>query len=343
MKNILFISFFVVSANLLFAQQRPHYSQYILNSYIINPAFTGIENYVDVKTSIRNQWVGINGTPKTIYLTAHTPINKNDYRETATSFHMKNSNPRGEDFTDTYNPAEPHHGVGISAFNYSAGLINRTNIMATYAYHMGLSEKWSLGAGFGAGFSNNSLLIRNTDYVDQGDPLIGQFTGEKATLKKIKPDLSAGILLYSQRFYIGISGQQLIPVKLDFKGPDAGYEKALVPHLFSTIGYKIPVNEYVSFTPSAMVRYIENSPLTVDLNFKIQYIDLLWLGANVRRGDGTSAILGINFNRTVNFSYAYDMSAKKTVLGPLNRGTHEIVIGFTLKNNYGDMSPKNVW
>ena len=31
------------------AQQKPHYTQYILNQYIVNPAITGIENYIDVK------------------------------------------------------------------------------------------------------------------------------------------------------------------------------------------------------------------------------------------------------------------------------------------------------
>ena len=42
------------------AQQRPHYTQYILNNYILNPALSGIENYTDVKISTRDQWVGLN-------------------------------------------------------------------------------------------------------------------------------------------------------------------------------------------------------------------------------------------------------------------------------------------
>jgi hypothetical protein len=27
----------------------------------------------------------------------------------------------------------------------------------------------------------------------------------------------------------------------------------------------------------------------------------------------------------------------------MNRGTHEIVIGFTLNNVYGDLCPRNIW
>ena len=41
------------------AQQRPHYTQYILNQYILNPALSGIENYTDVKVSHRVQWQGL--------------------------------------------------------------------------------------------------------------------------------------------------------------------------------------------------------------------------------------------------------------------------------------------
>ena len=53
------------------AQFRPHYTQYILNNYIVNPALTGIDNYIDVKMSMRNQWLGIDGAPKTFYATVH--------------------------------------------------------------------------------------------------------------------------------------------------------------------------------------------------------------------------------------------------------------------------------
>lgn len=50
------------------AQAKPSYSQYVLNNYILNPGVTGIENYIDVKVSTRNQWTGINGAPVTTYL-----------------------------------------------------------------------------------------------------------------------------------------------------------------------------------------------------------------------------------------------------------------------------------
>ena len=54
MKKKLLIIPFVLFVFFADAQQRPHYTQYILNNYILNPALSGIENYVDVKLSTRD-------------------------------------------------------------------------------------------------------------------------------------------------------------------------------------------------------------------------------------------------------------------------------------------------
>jgi hypothetical protein len=71
----------------LCAQQRPYYTQYVLNNYIINPAVAGIENYWDMKVSHRHQWVGLEGAPITTYVTIQGPLTKSSSgRENPTSF-----------------------------------------------------------------------------------------------------------------------------------------------------------------------------------------------------------------------------------------------------------------
>ncbi|HMG67544.1 MAG TPA: type IX secretion system membrane protein PorP/SprF, partial [Chitinophagaceae bacterium] len=98
MKNVFTTTVFVLICTVAFAQQRPHYTQYILNNYILNPALSGIENYTDVKMSARDQWVGLNGAPQTFYLTIQGPIGKKDYRTTATSYDVPGENPRGKNY-----------------------------------------------------------------------------------------------------------------------------------------------------------------------------------------------------------------------------------------------------
>src|SRR5215204_6405342 len=117
------------------AQQKPHYTQYVLNNYVLNPALTGIENYTDVKMSARDQWVGLNGAPKTFYLTVHTAIGKKDYKTSATSFNIPGENPRGNAYWENYTASEPHHGIGMTIVSDKTGLYSHFTANISYAYH----------------------------------------------------------------------------------------------------------------------------------------------------------------------------------------------------------------
>src|SRR5690349_17519334 len=114
MKRIFCLVVTVIVLKAAHAQQRPQYTQYILNNYILNPALTGIENYTDLKLSMRDQWVGLNGAPKTMYLSVHKTIGKKDFKTSATSYDMPGANTRGEAYWENYEASEPHHGVGLS-------------------------------------------------------------------------------------------------------------------------------------------------------------------------------------------------------------------------------------
>ena len=48
------------------AQQRMQYSQYLWNGYLMNPAFAGIEDYIDLRSGYSHQWAGFEGAPKGI-------------------------------------------------------------------------------------------------------------------------------------------------------------------------------------------------------------------------------------------------------------------------------------
>ena len=58
-------------------------------------------------------------------------------------------------------------------------------------------------------------------------------------------------------------------------------------------------------------------------------------------GNGYAAMVGLNAGNTFNIGYAFDFTT--TQINTVSRGTHEIVIGFLLGNNYGDACPRNVW
>ena len=322
------------------AQQQPQYTQYIINNYILNPAIAGIENYTDVKISHRHQWVGLQDAPVTTYLTIHKPLGKKDDRTTATSFNTPGENPRGRNFWQDYEAAKPHHGIGLKIINDQTGPLNRFGGYLSYAYHIGISQQTSIAAGFEAGVRNISLNRSKLDFgtANPIDPAVYN-SGE---INSLKPDFGAGIWVYSADYFIGVSAQQIIPQKIYFAANTVKQEQGkLVPHLFATAGYRFFINDDISMIPSVMLKYVQPTPASIDINTKFQYHDLLWAGVGYRLKDGFNALVGLNVSNTFNVSYAYDYTTSQ--LNTVTKGTHEIVLGFLLGNKYGDWCPRNVW
>jgi type IX secretion system PorP/SprF family membrane protein len=326
-----------------FAQAKPSYTQYILNNYILNPAVTGIENYTDIKLSNRNQWTGINGAPVTTYLTMHGPIGKTDLRTTATSFAVAGDNPRGKDYWDQYAAPDPHHGVGLTLMNDKAGYINRWSLYGSYAYHLPVGTKTSLALGFNLGMSGVNLDRSKIDFAgtDPNDPAIGYANNE---LKKIRPELGAGLWLYSSRYFAGVSVLNVIPGKNKFVRNDR-YGDTYTPNFFATVGYRMNFGGDMNLIPSLMYQYWKPQLSGLHLNLKMQYQDLIWFGGTYRISNfvsGYGAMAGLNISNTFNISYSCEVSTTSR-LRNYTGNTHEIMIGFILGNKYGDSCPRNVW
>jgi type IX secretion system PorP/SprF family membrane protein len=336
---LIVLFFYAVQAS---AQQKPIYTQYILNNYIVNPAITGIENYTDVKISHRQQWTGIDGAPVTTYISIHGPIGKKDFRTNATSYDVDGENPRGRSYVENYTAAAPHHGIGGMMVTDRTGYINRWGIYATYAYHIGLNSRTSLSAGFLAGVTSTSIDASKIQWgsLDPNDQAIGIASGE---VSKLKPEIGAGLWLYGADFFAGVSVLNIVPAKSRFV-TNAKYGSDYVPHFFATAGYKFFVSDDLSLLPSAMIQYVKPLPMQLYINAKLQYQDRFWVGSGYRFGDqlgGFFGMAGINISNTFNIGYSYDVSLSQ--LRNFSRNTHEIMIGFLLGNKYGDMCPRNVW
>jgi len=320
------------------AQQKPHYTQYILNQYIINPALTGIESYVDLKASHRRQWVGIQDAPVTSYFSVHGSLNKTSSKTSPTSFPTPGENPRGKSYWESYEAPDAHHGLGMQVVQDVTGPLSTLTAQATYAYHLPLNTNTTLAAGLGVGLNRIGLDPNKLNFEDVTvDPVV--FTS--GILNKIRLDMSAGLYLYSADYFVGVSAQQIVPQPIDFSDgyirPQTG---KTVPHLFATAGFRTLLGENFNLTPSIMVKYVNPVPLQVEANFKLQYRDLAWFGASYRHQDGFAGMLGINI-ANVQVGYAYDYTTSR--LNNFSKGTHEFLVGFLIGNKYPDGCPKNVW
>ncbi len=341
MKKAFLILLILVAELGAFAQQKPYYTQYILNNYIINPGFAGIENYTDAKFSYRNQWTDLEGAPVTTYFTIHKPIGKTDGRSTATSMQSLSANPY-QLAGDPYDAPAPHHGIGLSFISDKTGYINRTSVGVTYAYHTPVTHQMLLSAGITAGFTNVNLDRSKIVWgsLDPNDPAIGYNSGD---LQKVMPELGVGLVLYDSSFFFGASVLNIVPGKVRFV-KNTTYGDFYKPHLFFQTGYKFYLTPSLSLVPSISVQIINPLPVFVHVNTKLSYENLVWIGAGYRLKDelsGMAAMAGFTLGRTLNISYSYNSTVNsrlKTYVG----NTHEIVLGLTLGKK-ADTCPRNVW
>ena len=59
--------------SVIFAQQVPVTSQYLMNRLVINPAYAGELGFYSASISYRKQWVSLDGAPTTQNISIHGP------------------------------------------------------------------------------------------------------------------------------------------------------------------------------------------------------------------------------------------------------------------------------
>jgi type IX secretion system PorP/SprF family membrane protein len=122
----------------------PSGTQYFQNQYLSNPAMAGIEKGLHLNAAYRKQWSGIDGAPVTKFFTADGAMGN-------------------------------RVGAGLNIFNDVAGLINRTRIGLTYAYHLPLSDAdHQLHFGLSLALNVQRIDYKNVN-GDATDPSVSAF------------------------------------------------------------------------------------------------------------------------------------------------------------------------
>lgn len=330
------ILFFLVLCLHASAQQRPQYTQYIFNNYLLNPALSGMENYTDLRFGYRKQWTGIKNAPQTSFVSANFALGDQYLWRNALSLPEKEEQPMSRNYMQNYTSSPSHHGVGIIAVLDDVGPLSRLDASLTYAYHLQVNNALNFSVGVAAGLSRIGLDINALEFEVENDPAI-----RNTIVSQVKPDLGLGVWLYGANFFAGASVQQILPQKLSFTS-DPNYTAGKeVPHLFVTTGYRFFVAEDIAMTPSVMVKKVSPTPLSFDANLKVAFKDRFWLGGSYRKNDSFSALAGVNVNKTFNLTYSYDFITSQ--LNTVSNGSHEIVLGIQLNNVYQVMSNMRMW
>ena len=200
MKKIYPIIFFVLTAVMVRAQYIPNNAQTFQFMPVFNPAFSGIENFNDMKFSYRYQWSGFGSySPKFINLSYNTrlieplDLSYNSIRLSDPSATNPENLPRSRRMI---------HGVGGSLFHSEIGVLSSVGGNVHYSIHYPVSSTARFAAGLSVLIENRKLDVGE---VTVRDP--DQFYNHLLNSSTSQTDLNvrAGVLLYSQNYYFGLT------------------------------------------------------------------------------------------------------------------------------------------
>jgi len=286
------------------AQQDPMFTQYMHNPVSINPAYAGSRGTLNFVALNRQQWVGLDGAPKTLTLSVNSPFLG-------------------------YNV-----GIGLSLIYDQNGPTKQTGIYVDYSYHLKVTTKTKLAFGLKGGVNlydvNLSKLTgaQNDEYV--------LLNGDR---KMSLPNFGVGTYLYSNRYYVGFSIPKLLQNSLaDNKNTLQKVNKE-DRHIFITGGFVLDLAENIKFMPSTTLRMVSGSPLSAEFTSSFIFMDKIMVGGMYRIGDSFGALVKWDISNQLSIGYSFDMTNSE--LRPYQKGTHEFYLSYDIAfKNKKILSPR---
>jgi type IX secretion system PorP/SprF family membrane protein len=288
---IIWLSIIQISSH-LYAQQDPHFSQYMFNMLAVNPAYAGsIDNTLTVTGLGRIQWVNFSGAPNTQTISIHSPLMNNTV------------------------------GVGGQIVADQIGVSKTLAFTATGAYRIKF-RKGVLAMGLQGGFRQYSA-----NYTSVNTSLSGAYDPAFASnVTEMQPIVGAGLFYNTDRFYVAVSTPQLLRVSQAVQQQVGNFSVTHESHYFLTTGYVHTLNPTIKIKPSVMIKYVNGGRLSADVNTNVWFYDKFGAGVSYRIQDAIYAMVEYQISPNFFAGYAFDQTI--TRLSRVNNGSHELMLRY---------------
>lgn len=277
------------------AQQDPHYTQYMYNMNVINPAYAGSKENLSFGLLYRKQWVDIEDSPTTMTFSGSSPVGKNV-------------------------------GLGLSVINDKIGPVEETNAYADFSYtlNLGGEHRLALGLKAGATFHNVGLYsdIGNGHVPSPEDPAFS------SNVNNTFFNIGAGFFYYTNKYYFAASVPNMLKSKhLDYQNGTQkfGSEES---HYFITGGYVFQLNDNLKMKPSFMVKSAFGVSPSIDGSLNFLFFERFEIGATYRLDDSFGGMVNYAITPNLRLGYAYDHIVSD--LNVTTPASHEIILLFDL-------------
>lgn len=305
MRKILLLIFAISIYLVCTAQQLPQFRFQPFNRMILNPASIGDFNSPDIILNHRSQWVGFDGAPVISTLAGKYP-----FREDMAA------------------------GAFIS--NDVTGISHRLYLNLNYAY---LIKTDKVNIAFGLAWTFTQYRIKGED--------ITLFTPNDAVLNTNltdvawKPDLNAGLYLFSDVFYVGFGAQQLFKSQFKFYQDNTnGAQITSARHFYFTGGgiFDTGFGDHI-FNPFINTYSTSGTPFKFDIGLNYMFQNKFLAALHYANGDALVLQLGYKYDK-FQLTYAFDIVTSR--IRNVSSGAHEISLAafiFKPKTEKGISSP----
>lgn len=268
MRYLLSLLLIIVSAEFFYSQHLPLFSQYMFNGLSINPGCTGSREVLSISGSSRQQWVGIDGSPKTQYLSAHTAF--------------KNKT-----------------GLGAQIIKDKTGVTTSTSLQLMYSYIMNFNtSRLSIGISASAVFIKSKWEQVHTTLP--GDDVFDKNFSDSY------PNFGFGAYYYSEKYNFGLSAPYLLKNSASEINADSVKFKHLNTFLYGAAKYRL--NSSLGLKPSFLMKLYPDYSAQMDLSCLISYNEVVSTGFSVRTEDAIVWILDLQLTHNIRLGYAHDFT-----------------------------------
>jgi type IX secretion system PorP/SprF family membrane protein len=303
-KIILVIAVFLINCSINLYGQDPIFTQFYSNPVYLNPAFAGSNKCPRIVSNFRNQWPGFSG----------------DFITTSLTYDQYVDKIKG--------------GLGVILMSDQVAKTLKSNEASfVYSYHQHLSRKFTLNFGIQGTYISKSVDRSNLTFGDMIHPRRGFVLSTQDVINYAPVDIfdfSAGILGYTDKFYVGFATHHL--TEPSFSYISTNNTSFLNRRYTAHAGTEISLNskslfseEEKSLSPSVL--FIKQGDFQ-QLNFGLYYRKGNYVvGAWYREGDSFIVTAGMN-TKLLRIGYSYDLTTSQ--LGVYSGGSHEISIALKL-------------
>ena len=283
------------------AQQQVQYTQYMYNTMLVNPAYAGTGNALEAMAIHRSQWVGLSGAPSTQNVGINAQAGK-------------------------------IMGVGLNFINDRIGPATQSFVTAAVSARIPLSKTIKLSVGL-----NGGMDIINVDWSKGQSSSSNDDLMANNIRNRVRPVVGAGLYLYADNWYFGLSTPSFIKKDKYGKAFEASIDSDI--HFYAIAGYVFQIGDNVKLKPTLMTKMVKGAPVTADVSLNALFKEQFTVGLGYRYNDAMAVLLGYTIKKSFFIGYSYDFTTTK--LRKANSGSHDIILKYSLiKKSIAAQSPR---